>query len=69
MSPPGSGLRRGGQSCTSRFKPGRQPVKITVQRYYAGMDAKGALRRYDEHVLRLRDGDASPPRGARRRRA
>jgi integrase len=47
---------------------GHKSVNTTTL-YYAGMEAKGALRRYDEHVLRLRDGAASPPRGARRRRA
>ncbi len=47
---------------------GHKSVNTTTS-YYAGMEVKGALRRYDEQVLRLRDGDASPPQGARRRRA
>ena len=47
---------------------GHKSVNTTTS-YYAGMETKGALRRYDEQVLRLRDGDALPPAGARRRRA
>ena len=48
---------------------GHKSVNTTTS-YYAGMETKGALQRYDEQVLRLRDGEASsPPRGARRRRA
>ncbi|HYI84429.1 MAG TPA: hypothetical protein VEX11_14615 [Acetobacteraceae bacterium] len=45
---------------------GHKSVNTTTL-YYAAMEAKGALRRYDEHVLRLREGEASPPPGARRR--
>ena len=47
---------------------GHRSVNTTTS-YYAGMETKGALRRYDEHVLRLRDGDALLSQGARRRRA
>ena len=47
---------------------GHKSVNTTTP-YYAGMDAKGALRCYDEQVLRLRDCYASPPPGARRPRA
>ena len=45
---------------------GHKSVNTTTL-YYAGMETKGALRRYDEQVLRLREGEASPPRAARRR--
>ena len=41
----------------------------TLTMKFAGMETKGALQRYDEHVLRLRDGDALPLQGVRRRRA
>jgi integrase len=48
---------------------GHRSVNTTTH-YYAGMETKGALRHYDEHVLRLRgSSDAVPSRGTRRRRA
>jgi hypothetical protein len=48
---------------------GHKSVNTTTL-YYAGMETKSALRRYDEQVLRLRDSsDALPSPGARRRRA